>query len=92
MIISASLDKYIRLVGGLAGRNLSIKGSTVTLDSYSYHGLHTVFYFNNRMGLGFDHVNYKMSFKLMDLIKVLTYHTSAHYAAKHLQDVLKYAF
>ena len=86
-----SLDKYIRLVGGLAGRNLSTAENILTLDSYSYNGLHTVFHFNQRISHGINIINIKSSIKLKDLIIVVEPYSHAYYAAKHLQDVLKYA-
>lgn len=92
-MIHENLYKYIYLVGGLVGRELSDKSVIVTLDSVSYHGLHTRFHFNTRIAVGFDTVNYKMSFKLNDLTKVVTKYTPAYYALKNLQiqEVLKYA-
>lgn len=90
-MIHQNLYKYIHLVGGLVGRELSDQDVIVTLDSVSYHGLHTRFHFNTRIAVGFDTVNYKMSFKLTDLVKLLHKDTPAYYAVKNLRFVLTYA-
>lgn len=88
-MIHPHLDKYIRLVGGLVGRNLSTYDSTLTLDSYNYHGLHTVFHFNRKVCLGFHNIHIKESIKLTDLTRLVDSFSPAYYALKHLQEVLK---
>lgn len=90
-MIHENLDKYIRLVGGLAGRDISTATtSTLTLDSYNYQGIRTVFHFNQRIELDFHSINIKLLIKLKDLPKLVTPYGHAYYALNNLKSVLRY--